>query len=181
MLNETIGFFLCIMNLVALPKFKVLPGTVLYRGGGVSNHPRNSYVLTKLSWIINSMENTSVTIWSEYGFHSFANWLEPLTRGLPPPDRGSLCPLSSTEYVEPHKKISWRNPPSPKKFLGTPLLVRHEDKDILYQVWVSKEQGSATFQYCCAEVMLQSHSACQPRPTIFHTQQPLKHSNLILY
>jgi hypothetical protein len=26
---------------------------------------------------------------------------EPLTRGLPPPDPRSLCPLSSTEFVEP--------------------------------------------------------------------------------
>jgi hypothetical protein len=40
------------------------------------------------------------------GFHSFANWVEPLTRGLPPPDPRSLCPLSSTNFVEP---------PSPRK------------------------------------------------------------------
>ena len=33
-------------------------------------------------------------------------------RGLPPPDHRSLCPLSSTEFVEP---------PPRKKFLGTPL------------------------------------------------------------
>jgi len=26
---------------------------------------------------------------------------EPLTRGLPPPDPPSLCPLSSIEFVEP--------------------------------------------------------------------------------
>ena len=31
---------------------------------------------------------------------------EPLTRGLPPPDPRSRCPLSSTEFVEhPPKKI----------------------------------------------------------------------------
>ena len=37
-----------------------------------------------------------------------------LTRGLLPPDPRSLCPLSSTEFVEP--------PPHPTtKFLGTPL------------------------------------------------------------
>jgi hypothetical protein len=34
-------------------------------------------------------------------FHSFANWVEPLIRGLPLPDRRSLCPLSSTEFFEP--------------------------------------------------------------------------------
>ena len=39
---------------------------------------------------------------------------EPLTRGLPPPDPRSLCPLSSTEFVEP---------PPRTKFMGTPLLL----------------------------------------------------------
>ena len=34
--------------------------------------------------------------------------------GATPPDHRSLCPLSSTEFVEP---------PHAKKFLGTPLLV----------------------------------------------------------
>jgi hypothetical protein len=37
---------------------------------------------------------------------------ETLTKGLPPPDPRSLCPLSSTEFVEPPEK----------KFLGTPLV-----------------------------------------------------------
>jgi len=41
---------------------------------------------------------------------------EPLTRELPPPDLRSVCPLPSTEFVDP--------PPfSEKKFLGTPLIV----------------------------------------------------------
>jgi hypothetical protein len=40
--------------------------------------------------------------------------VEPLTRGLPLPDLCSLCPLSSTEFVE-------TPPPRPKIFLGTPL------------------------------------------------------------
>jgi hypothetical protein len=35
--------------------------------------------------------------------------VEPLTRGLPPPDSCSLCPLSSTEFVEPPEKNSWYN------------------------------------------------------------------------
>ena len=38
---------------------------------------------------------------------------EPLTRGLPPPDPRSLCPLSSTEFVET---------PLRTKFLDMPLL-----------------------------------------------------------
>jgi hypothetical protein len=41
--------------------------------------------------------------------------VEPLTRGLPPPDPRSLCPLSSTIIVEPL--------PPCTKFLGTPLSV----------------------------------------------------------
>jgi hypothetical protein len=36
--------------------------------------------------------------------------VEPLTRGLPPPDPRSVCPLSLTEFVEP----PWRNPPPEK-------------------------------------------------------------------
>jgi len=38
---------------------------------------------------------------------------ELLIRGLPPPDPRSLCPLSSTEFVEPPRT----------KFLGTPLII----------------------------------------------------------
>jgi hypothetical protein len=40
---------------------------------------------------------------------------EPLTRELPPPDPRSLCPLSSTQFVE-------LLPPPRTKFLGTPLV-----------------------------------------------------------
>ena len=33
---------------------------------------------------------------------------EPLTKGLPPPDPRPVCPLSSTEFVEPPpEKNSW--------------------------------------------------------------------------
>jgi hypothetical protein len=73
--------------------------------------PRNSEVFTKLSRIPSSLENTSVTTSSEYGFHSFANRAEPLTRGLPPPDPIYLCSLSLAEFVETPRT----------KFLDTPL------------------------------------------------------------
>jgi hypothetical protein len=55
--------------------------------------PRNSEVLSKLSRIPSSVECTSVTTQSEYEFHSFANWVEPLTRELPPPrvTRHTFC------------------------------------------------------------------------------------------
>jgi hypothetical protein len=78
---------------------------------GRSGVPRNSEVLPGLSRIPMSVEYTSVTTESEYGVHS-----KPRTRGLPPPDPRSLCPLSLTEFVEP---------PSRKKILGTPLTGRH--------------------------------------------------------
>jgi hypothetical protein len=68
--------------------------------GGVLPPPWNSELLTKLSRIPNSVENTSVTTQWEYGFHLFANWAKPLSRGLLPPDPRSLCPLSSTEFVK---------------------------------------------------------------------------------
>jgi hypothetical protein len=32
---------------------------------------------------------------------------EPVTRGLPPPDPRSLCPVSSTEFVEPPEQNYW--------------------------------------------------------------------------
>ena len=41
---------------------------------------------------------------------------EPLTRKQPPPDPHSLCPLPTTEFVEP---------PPQTKFLGTPLSGTH--------------------------------------------------------
>jgi hypothetical protein len=51
-----------------------------------------------------------------------ANWAEPLTRGLPPPDPRSLCPLSSTEFVEPPDKTSWaRHWPPPTSRHSSPL------------------------------------------------------------
>jgi hypothetical protein len=48
--------------------------TLAYRGGlGVQPPVRNSEVLTKLSRIPSSVENTSVTTLPEYGFYSFAD------------------------------------------------------------------------------------------------------------
>jgi hypothetical protein len=74
--------------------------------------------LTKLSRIPSSVENTSVTtldipkFWqSRTGFQIEGN---PLTRGLPPPDPRSVCPLSSTKFFEPSPTLT--------KFLGTPLM-----------------------------------------------------------
>jgi hypothetical protein len=52
---------------------------------------------------------------------------EPLTKGLPPPDPRSLCPLSSTQFVEPPlpEKNSWVRHClcSPKSFV--PAILKH--------------------------------------------------------
>ena len=49
-------------------------------------------------------------MWNEISCTKLQLPPEPLTRGLPPPDPCSLCPLSSTEFVEP--------PPPPNKIPG---------------------------------------------------------------
>jgi hypothetical protein len=89
-------------------------------GGFKPTNPRNSEVLTKLSRIPSTVDNTSVTTQSEYEFHSFENRVEPLTRGLPPPDPSSLRPLSSTEFVEPSppKNFWFNDTPLPKNSPG---------------------------------------------------------------
>jgi hypothetical protein len=105
--NFFVGFLACVCALTCR------------RGGWGFKHPpppRNSEVLPKLSRIPSSVEYTSIT--------TFANWVEPLTKGLPPPDLRSVCPLSSTEFVEPpppSEKISGVPSTTRKKFLGTPL------------------------------------------------------------
>jgi len=51
---------------------------------------------------------------------------EPLTRGLPPPNPHSLCPLSVTELVDP---------PPQTKFLGTPLLQTTVSSNYCFQIF----------------------------------------------
>ena len=68
----------------------------------------------KLVVIINSLKYQKLrnfTIWNEISCTKLQLPPEPLTKGLQPPDPLPLCPLSSTEFVEPPRK----------KFLGTPL------------------------------------------------------------
>jgi hypothetical protein len=74
--------------------------------------------------------------------------VEPLTRGLPPPDLHSLCPLSSAEFVEP---------PPPKKFLAkrkfldSPLLAfalqlrkKHGNPSVRVAKYKNNEQYNTT-------------------------------------
>jgi len=69
---------------------------------------RNCFTLAmtnKLVVIINSLKVAKIkenfTIWNEISSTKLQLPPEPLTRGLPPPDPHSPCPLSSTEFVEP--------------------------------------------------------------------------------
>ena len=58
----------------------------------------------KLVVIINSLKVTKIKKMLLYEMKFFTKLQlppEPLTRGLPPPDPRSLCPLSSSEFVEP--------------------------------------------------------------------------------
>jgi hypothetical protein len=53
--------------------------------------------------------------------------VEPLTRGLQPPDLRSLCPLSSTDFVAP---------PAPKKFLAkTPSPLKINPRYAIRMAW----------------------------------------------
>jgi hypothetical protein len=78
--------------------------TVAYRrgeGGWGSNPSRNPEILTKMSRISSSVENTSMHPESLTKSNRIANSAELLNRGLPPPDPRSLFRLSSTEFFEP--------------------------------------------------------------------------------
>jgi hypothetical protein len=78
---------------------------VAYRGEGVSNHPPKFWSFDKAelnsqfhgNYIRNNPQHPKNLTKS----NRIANWAEPQTRELPPPDPCSLCPLSSTEFVEP--------------------------------------------------------------------------------
>ena len=65
----------------------------------------------KLVVIINRLKYQKLrnfTIWIEISCTKLQLPPEPLTRGLPPPDSRYLCPLSSTEFVEPPpEQNSW--------------------------------------------------------------------------
>jgi hypothetical protein len=76
-------------------------------GFGGFKKPRNFEVLTKLSRIPNSIEYTSITAWSEYGFHSFANWVDPWLGGYRPqiPVLSALCP--QLNLLNPSWKKFW--------------------------------------------------------------------------
>jgi hypothetical protein len=74
---------------------------------------RNSEILKTLSQIPTSVEHTSISVtnWYEYGIHSFANWAEPLTRGLPTSDPRFLCP-------SPQQNLLYPSPPPTNKIPG---------------------------------------------------------------
>ena len=105
----------------------------------------------KLVVIINSLKYQKLrkfTIWSEISCIKLQLPPEPLTRGLPPPDPRSLCPLSSSEFVEP---------PHRTKFLGTPLIGWIGERDICghRSWWVGGSAESHLWtQECQSKIMM---------------------------
>jgi hypothetical protein len=78
--------------------------------GGFNPLPTNSEVFIKLSRIPSSLKNTSATNnLIRIRVSLICKLSATLTRGLPPPDRPSLCPLSSNEFDEtlPLEQNSW--------------------------------------------------------------------------
>jgi hypothetical protein len=86
---------------------------------------------------------------------------EPLTRGLPPPDPRSLCPLSSTQFVEPPpEQNSWvRHWP----YLFYVLGLQYPSGSLGPQYVSGSRQakyrsGSPGCKYCCCTLELQHPS-----------------------
>ena len=73
----------------------------------------------------------------------------PWLRGLQPPDLRSLCPLSSTEFVDP---------PTRTKFLGTPLITSPSYSPLADHIAVpSAEHVSSSLSPCnCLQTLLTS-------------------------
>ena len=91
---------------------------------------------------------------------------EPLTRGLPPTDPRSLCPLSSTEFVEP--------PPPPNKIPGYAIgrkvrkgsslcvcFMNHLHIAMHVSCWKSFEFSSAN-KYVYGRIVLEKLTVPQP-------------------
>ena len=64
----------------------------------------------------------------------------PWLVGLPPPDPRSLCPLSSTEFVE--------RPPPKKKFLGTPLTVALVSRYVIARLKIKHTHTNISCHAC---------------------------------
>jgi hypothetical protein len=85
-------------------------------GGSNNPLPPKFRSLTKLRQIPSSVENTSLKTYSEYTFHSFANWMEPLIGGTAP---RSPCSLPSALNW-----ICWPPPNPPEiQFWGRSLAI----------------------------------------------------------
>jgi hypothetical protein len=81
--------------------------------------------------------------------------VEPPTRGLPPPDLRSLCPLSSAEFVEPH--------PHPRKNPGYATAHMHAVSRLRPQLYfcpterlrdVSSDSFTNCISLCIANLIL---------------------------
>ena len=115
------------------------------------------------------------------------SWLQNPTRGLPPPDPRSLCPLSSTEFVEPPppNKIPgyatalwtnkwqterrrepwrcWQHPPPKRRYISTTLHFITPQKTAITADKPKDTQGYIKHSY----PTLGNHISCQ-RPRWRH-------------
>jgi hypothetical protein len=131
--------------------FNVLVLIVAYQVGGSNPPSPKFWSLDKAERIPSTVEYTSVTTWSEYGFHSFANWVEPQTRGLPPQDPRSVLTWLCWSPPEKFPGVT----PS-KKFLDTcfDILkchhqgVRYEHAEMVPMSWELEKDGSCILLQC---------------------------------
>ena len=92
----------------------------------------------------------------------------PWLTGLPPPDPRSVCPLSSTEFVEP--------PPPRTKFLGTPLSCTKPDDGLPIGRKICVMQWSTAFPNSVSH--LQNLGARKMTCSKFNNEDPQSSSDL---
>jgi len=133
----------------------------------------------KLVVIINSLKATKINKILLYEISCTKLQLppEPLTRGLPPPDPRSLCPLYSTEFVEPSLNkipayatellctgaIAWRG------------LTREPQRDLVSLTHTFSHDSTKPLSRMCCRVLYQSEVICHfvaTCPLFFYFDSP---------
>ena len=136
-------------KLLKIAEFRTpTPQDVWKKGSKILKLPpvRNCFTLAmtnKLVVIINSLKvpknKENITIWNEISCTKLQLPPEPLTRGATAPRSPSLCPLSSTEFVEHHppppeqnswvhhwpQQASWTGPEGSRRLRPPDFKIRH--------------------------------------------------------
>jgi len=145
---------------------------------------RNCFTLAmtnKLVVIINSLKVPKIkknfTIQNEISCTKLQLPPEPLTRGLPPPDPLSVCPLSSTEFVETPRTPLLLSTVKLKAF-HTPV---QELQSYNHVMLLNRFRGTTSVQLCCLHLLLNSQLCTHiqySHTTLFGTQDPLQFGTL---